>query len=147
MNTEGSISAKTVEQYVGINREYNVFELQKALGARNILQANKIVRYFMDNPKDAPMVMVVGNLYGFFAKIYQLSFLQNATEDVKIKALGLRSSWFLKDFAAALKNFPRPKLETIVGLLREFDLKSKGVNADGVNEGELLRELVYKILH
>ena len=143
----GQITAEHIEKYIGISREYNVFELQKALGTRNILQANKIARYFYENPKDAPFVMVVGNLYGYFSKIYQLSFLPNQSPNEQVKALGLRSEWFLKDYSAALRLFPRPKLEQVFGLLKEFDLKSKGVNSDGVFEGELLKELVYKILH
>ena len=141
------ITAADIEKYIGISREYNVFELQKAIGSRNILTANKIVRYFHDNPKDAPFVMVVGNLYNYFSKIYQLSFISTLSPADQVKTLGLRSEWFLKDYAQALRGFGRPKLEEIFGLLREFDLKSKGVNADGVEDGELLKELVYKILH
>lgn len=143
----GQITAEHIEKYIGISREYNVFELQKALGARNILQANKIARYFYENPKDAPFVMVIGNLYNYFSKIYQLSFLTTVSPNDQIKALNLRSEWFLRDYSAALKQFPRPKLEQIIGLLREFDLRAKGVNSDSVFEGELLKELVYKILH
>jgi DNA polymerase III subunit delta len=143
----GQITTELIEKYIGISREYNVFELQKALGSRNILQTNKIVRYFYENPKDAPFVMVVGNFYNYFSKLYQLSFLTTVSPTEQIKALGLRSEWFLKDYSAALRLYPRPKLEYIFGLLREFDLKAKGVNSDGVFEGELLKELVYKILH
>ncbi len=143
----GQITVDHIEKYIGISREYNVFELQKALGTRNILQANKIARYFHENPKDAPFVMVIGTLYNYFSKIYQLAFLTNKLPNDQVKALGLRSEWFLKDYSAALRQYPRPKLEQVFTLLREFDLKAKGVNADGVVEGELLKELIYKILH
>ncbi len=143
----GQITVEHIEKFIGISREYNVFELQKAIGARNILQANKIAKYFHENPKDAPFVMVIGNLYNYFSKIYQLSFLTNQSPNEQIKTLGLRSEWFLKDYSAALRFYPRAKLENIFSLLREFDLKAKGVNADGVVEGELMKELVYKILH
>ena len=105
------------------------------MGTRNILHANKIARYFHENPKDAPFVMVIGTLYNYFSKIYQLGFLTNKSPNDQVKALGLRSEWFLKDYAAALKQFSRPKLEEVFALLREFDLKAKGVNADGVEEG------------
>ena len=64
-----------------------------------------------------------------------------------MKTLGLRSEWFLKDYATAVRHYPRPKTEQVIGLLKEFDLKSKGVNSDGVEDGQLLKELVYKILH
>jgi DNA polymerase III subunit delta len=143
----GQITTEHIEKYIGISREYNVFELQKAIGARNILHANRIAKYFHENPKDAPFVMVIGNLYNYFSKIYQLSFLTNQSPNDQIKTLGLRSEWFLKDYSAALRQYPRSKLENIFALLREFDLKAKGVNADGVEEGELMKELVYKILH
>ena len=131
----GKITVEHIEKFIGISREYNVFELQKALGTRNILHANKIARYFHENPKDAPFVMVIGTLYNYFSKIYQLGFLTNKSPNDQVKALGLRSEWFLKDYAAALKQFSRPKLEEVFALLREFDLKAKGVNADGVEEG------------
>lgn len=143
----GTITAELIERYVGISREYNVFELQKALAARQVLQANKIVHYFSENPRDAPFVMVVGNLYNYFSKVYQLSFLQNASPAEQARSLHLRSDWFLKDYNMALRHYPRPKLEQLFALLREYDLKSKGMNSDGVPEGELLKEMVYKILH
>jgi DNA polymerase III subunit delta len=143
----GKITTEHVEKYIGISREYNVFELQKAIGLRNVLQANKIVNYFIENPKDAPFVMVVGNLYNYFSKLYQLSFIAQKPAAEQVKTLGLRSEWFLKDYLAGLKQFPRQNTEGVLGLLREFDLKSKGVNSDGVAEGALLKELVYKILH
>jgi DNA polymerase III subunit delta len=143
----GTITTAEVETYIGISREYNVFELQRAIGMKNVLQANKIVNYFAENPKDAPFVVIVSSLYGYFSKLYQLSFLTQKSPADQIKTLGLRSEWFLKDYTAGLKHFPRSRTEGVIALLREFDLKSKGVNSDGVEEGQLLREMVYKILH
>ncbi len=146
--TEGaSINAELVEKYIGISREYNVFELQKALASKDILKANRIVKYFSENPKDAPFVMVISSLYGYFSKVFMFHFVKNQSPAEQVKALALRSEWFLKEYNMAVKNFPRPKVENIIGLLREFDLKAKGVNSDGVPEGQLLKELVYKILH
>ena len=146
--TEGAaVNIGHVEKYIGISREYNVFELQKALGLRNVLQANKIVNYFKENPKDGPFVMVIGNLYNYFSKIYQLSFLLNASPNDQIKHLGLRSEWFLKDYLQAVKHYPRNKTEQVIGVLKEYDLKAKGVNSDNVAGGELLKEMVFKILH
>ena len=146
--TEGSsISAELVEKYIGISREYNVFELQKALASKDILKANRIAKYFSENPKDAPFVMVISSLYGYFSKLFMFHFIKNQSPADQVKTLGLRTEWFLKDYNIAAKNFPRLKSELIIGLLKEFDLKSKGVNSDGVPEGQLLKELVYKILH
>lgn len=142
----GTITPEHIEKYIGISREYNVFELQKAIAQRNILQANKIINYFAENPKNAPFVMIVGNLYNFFAKLYQLYFVQNQSPAEQVKTLGLRSEWFLKDYTAAHKHFSRAKTEHIISLLKEFDLKSKGVNADNIEDSELMKELVFKIL-
>ena len=143
----GKINVDHVEKYIGISRDYNVFELQKAIGQRNVLQANKIINYFGENPKSAPIVMVVNNLYNFFSKIYQLYFIQNQSPMEQVKTLGLRSEWFLKDYSMAIKNYPRAKTEQIIALLREFDLKSKGVDADNAEDSALMQELIFKILH
>lgn len=143
----GTITPEHIEKYIGISREYNVFELQKAIAQRNILQANKIINYFAENPKNAPFVMIVGNLYNFFAKIYQLYFVQNQSPAEQVKTLGLRSEWFLKDYVNAHKHFSRAKTEQVISLLKEFDLKSKGVDADNIEDSELMKELIFKILH
>jgi DNA polymerase III subunit delta len=143
----GSINAEHIEKFIGISREYNVFELQKALAQRNVLQANRIINYFTENPKDAPFVMLVGNLFNYFSKVYQLAFLSNMNPMEQVKTLGLRSEWFLNEYKMALKNYPRPHTERIINLLQEYDLKSKGVNADNVTEGSLMKELIFKILH
>lgn len=141
------ITLEHIEKYIGISREYNVFELQKAIGQKNILKTNKIINYFTENPKNAPFVMVISNLYGFFAKLYQMSFIQNQSPAEQAKILGLRSEWFLKDYSAALRNYPRSKSEEAIALLREYDLKSKGVNADNADDADLMKELIFKILH
>jgi DNA polymerase III subunit delta len=145
--TGGNILPEHIEKFIGISREYNVFELQKALAQRNVLQANKIINYFAENPKNAPFVMIVGNLYNYFSKLYQLYFIQNQSPAEQVKTLGLRSEWFLKDYILALKHFPKAKTEQIISLLREFDLKSKGVDADNLEDSAMMKELVFKILH
>jgi DNA polymerase III subunit delta len=144
---EKNITVEHIEKYVGINREYNVFELQKALGTRNVLQANKIINYFAENPKDAPIVVILSNLYNYFSKIYQLHFIQNQSPMEQVKTMNLRSEWFLKEYQQAVKNYNRPRVEFIISLLKEYDLKSKGVNADNAEDSALLKELVYKVLH
>ncbi len=141
------VTTKTVEQFVGISREYNVFELQKALAQRNILQANKIIQFFARNPKDAPLVVVLSNLYNFFSKLYALYALPNASPDEQVKALGLRSNYFLKEYQAAKNIYPRSKVEQIIALLHEYDMKAKGVGADNALDADLMQEMVYRILH
>lgn len=143
------ITNKEIEANIGISKDYNVFELQRALGQRDILKTNRIVNYFASNPKRNPLPVVIGSLYGFFSRIYQLHFLKNASEQDQLKALKLHSAYFLRDYRTALRNFSFPRTEKAIGLLREYDLKSKGVdyNSTGKPEGELLKELVWRILH
>lgn len=147
--TGTEVNDKQVEENIGISKEYNVFELQKALGTRDVLKANRIVQYFASNPRKNPLVVVIGSLYNFFSKVYMLHFVRNLSEKEMLEALQLRSAYFLKDYRSALPHFPLQKTAQVIGLLKEYDLKSKGVdyNSTGKEEGELLKELVWRILH
>jgi len=143
------INEQHIEENIGISKEYNVFELQRALAARDTLKANRIVNYFIANPKKNPIPMLIGALYNYFSKVYMLHFLQKTPEQELLSALGLRSGFFLREYRLAARHFPRHKTEQVIGLLKEYDLKSKGVgfNSSGKPEGELLKEMVYRILH
>ncbi len=143
------ITTKEIEANIGISKEYNVFELQKALGFRDVLKANRIVQYFISNPKKNPMPVVLGALYNYFSKVYMLKFLQNAPDQDQLKALGLRSPYFLREYKQSAKSYSRSQLEQVIHLLREYDLKSKGVDyvSTGKKDGELLKEMIWKILH
>ncbi|MDX1940277.1 MAG: DNA polymerase III subunit delta [Saprospiraceae bacterium] len=143
------INEKHIEENIGISKDYNVFELQKALGGRDVLKANRIVQYFADNPRKNPLPVVIGSLYNFFSKLYILHFVRNLPEKEMIEALQLRSAYFLKDYRAALLHFPLQKTEQVIGFLKEYDLKSKGVDfiTTGKEDGELLKEMVWRILH
>lgn len=148
-NKDIEVDLHTVEQTIGISKDYNIFELQKALGERNILKANRIVNYFAANPRRNPLPVVIGSLYTFFSKVYLLSFVLQQQEKEQLAALELRSAYFLKDYREAARFFTRPRAEQALALLREYDLKSKGVdyNSTGKPEGDLLKELVWKLLH
>ena len=143
------VTTKNIEENIGISKDYNVFELQKALGLRDVLKANRIVQYFIANPKKNPIPVVLGALYNYFSKVYMLKFLQKSPDNEVMKALNLRSAFFLKDYRATARNFNRLQLEQTIAVLKEYDLKSKGVDysSTGKEEGALLRELVWKILH
>ncbi len=149
LNAAGTKKIETahIEKYIGISREYNIFELQNALGNKNATQAFKIIHYFSDNPKDAPLVMLISSLYGYFSKLYQLAFIKNLSPTDQVKTLGLRSEWFLKDYNKALNYYPLHQLEKVMSVLKEYDLKSKGINVASVNEKAFMEEMVYKILH
>ncbi len=142
-----TITSAEVEKYIGISKDYNVFELQKALGGREILKANRIINYFIANPKKNPLVVVISTLYNFYSKVYQAHFLKGISDDALALNLKIGSVYFVKDYKLAARNYPLPKTEEILHLLSEYDLRSKGLNNNSVGPGELLKELVFKILH
>ena len=143
------VTPKDVEEQIGISREYNIFELQKALGQRDVQKSSRIVNNFIANPKKNPLVMVVGTLFNYFSKIYLLHFVKNASEQEIMNTVGVRSSYVLKEYRAALRHYNYAKTVEVIRVLKEFDLKSKGVdyNNTGKPEGELLKEMIWKILH
>ena len=144
-----SVTPQHIEENIGISKEYNVFELQKALGTRDVLKANRIVKYFTANPKSSPLPVLIGSLYNYFSKIYMMHFLKNSSDQEVQSALGLRSAFFLREYKAAARVYSPQRAEWVISVLREFDLKSKGVdyNSTGKPEGELLKEMVWRILH
>ncbi len=146
---KSEVSRQDIETHIGISKDFSIFELQNAIGERNTVKVNRIVHYFEANPKKNPIQMVIGTLYGFFSKIYMMHFLRNTPENELINALGLRSAYFLKDYRLAARNFPLEKTEKAIGILKTYDLRSKGVefNSTGKPENELLREMVWRILH
>lgn len=147
--TGTTITPEQVEKNIGISKDYNVFELQKALGQKDVLKANRIINYFTENPKKGPLVMVVGALFNYFSKIYMLQFVKHQAESDILKALSLRSSWFLKEYKAALRHYNRIQTEQVIHLLKEYDLKAKGVafNNTTTAPGELLKEMIWRILY
>lgn len=143
------VTPKAIETHIGISKDYNVFELQKALGAKDVLKCNRIVKSFIANPRKHPIQAVIGSLYNYFSKIYQYHAVAKQSEAEVLKALGLRSAYFLRDYRQAARYYPFQTTTGIIHLLREFDLKSKGLgyNATGKPDGELLKEMIWRILH
>ena len=141
------IDEKHIQENIGISKDYNVFELQKALGQRSVLKTNRIIQYFIANPKKNPLVMVIGTLYNYFSKVYMIHFLKNLPDRELSSALKLRSEYFLKEYKFTARNYNLRKTQDVISILKEFDLKSKGVDRDSTTEGELMKEMVYKIMH
>jgi DNA polymerase-3 subunit delta len=139
------ITALLVEQNIGISKEYNTFELNKAIVAREILKANRIIQYFSKNPKNNPMVLSLSSLYYFFSKLLLFHCLKDKSRENVTKSLGI-STFFIPEYQLAAKNYPVNKVINVVSLLREYDLKSKG-SGSMASEGDLLKELVFKIIH
>ena len=144
---EGEVlDGKLVETHIGISKEFNVFELQKALGKRDANNAFKIAFYMGKNPKTNPIVMTIGNLYNFFSNVVLYHTVAHQNPQTIASELGV-NPYFVKDFAEAARNYPLKFATRIISVLREIDLKSKGLGAVNMNEGELLKEMVYKILN
>ena len=141
----GAITEQLVEDQIGISKDYNVFELQKAIGRRDPVMCNRIVNHFAANPKKNPIQMTLPLLYGYFLKIMFYHQLENKSDAAKV--LGCAPS-FVQDYALAARNYPLGKLATCIGYLYETDLRSKGVrNSGNVTDGELLKELIFKVIH
>lgn len=143
---KATINDELVERNIGISKDYNIFELQNAIGSRNILKANQIGNYFAANPKENPLVKTITILFGFFSKIMIYYQLKDKSRNSVASALSV-NPFFVKDFQVAAKNYSLQKLSWIISLLKEYDLKSKGVNNISTTDGELLKELSFKILH
>jgi len=139
------ITPSHIEEHIGISKDYNNFELKKAIGERNVLKATKIVTYFAQNPKDHPFVLTVTLLNMFFTQLLQYHGLKDHSP--KSVATTLRiNPYFVDEIQTAARNFPMKKVSQIISHLREMDLKGKGVGATNINQADLLKELLVKIL-
>ncbi|MCW3467427.1 DNA polymerase III subunit delta [Chitinophaga nivalis] len=134
-----------IEKYVGISKEYNVFELQNALGQKNAARVFRIIAYFAANPKAAPIQMTLPALYNFFAKV-NLIFGVKGNEKEVAATLGVHS-FFVKDYMQAARQYGPEGTEKAILLLHQYNLRSIGINDSGVEDGELMKELMYKIMH
>lgn len=135
-----------VERNIGISKDFNVFELQRALARRDPFKANQIVRYFASNPKENPLVKVLPLLFSYFSKILTYHYLPDKSKNTVASALSVKP-YFVPDYQAAAKSFPAGKTIAIIGLLREYDMKAKGLGNGSASDGELMKELIFKILH
>ncbi len=140
------ISAELVQDNIGISKDYNVFELQDALAKKDIVKANRIINYFAANEKEHPLVMTLSSLYGYFSKILKFHFLPDKSKFAAAQGLGV-NPFFVEGYAKAAANYSTGKLKNIFSYLKEYDLKSKGVENSNVSHGELMKELIFKILH
>ena len=127
-----------VEYNIGISKDYNVFELQNAIGRRDILKANQIVNYFGDNGKDNPLLVTAISLYGYFTKILKVHYATDPSQNALAAALGV-NPYFVRDYQLAARNFSIGDCVRCISVLREFDLKSKGYNSGEVSEKDLYR--------
>ena len=143
---EKKITLELIEKNIGISKDYNVFEFQNALGEKNVLKANRIINYFANNPNSNPMVMVISSLYSYFVKILTCHYLPDRSQSAVASALKV-NPFFVKDYEAAARKYPASKIIQIISILREYDLKSKGIGNSSASHGDLMREMTFKILH
>ena len=139
------ISPEHIEENIGISKDFNNFELRKAIGEKNAVKAYRIVNYFADNPKDNPMVVTVSLLFNFFSQLLHFHGLKDKSPRSVASALKV-NPYFVNEYINAARNYPMRKVSAIVSILREFDVKSKGVGSNAVPQGDLLKELLVKIL-
>ena len=141
-----TITAKDIEENIGFSKDFNVFELRKAIGERNQLKAYTIAENFANNPKDNPMVVTTSLVFGFFVQLLKYHGLKDKNPKNVAAVIGV-NPFFLKEYDLALKNYPMRKVSQVVAALREIDVKSKGVGANAMSNGDLLREMLYHIFN
>jgi len=144
---DDKITTAHIERNIGISKDYNNFELHKALTKKNVLKSNRIVNYFAHNPKDNPLTLTLTSLYMFYSKVLAYHFIKNKKDRRSVAATLKVNPYFLGDYETAARQYNPKKVVEIIELLREYDLRSKGYNNVSTSHGELLKELVYKILH
>jgi len=140
-----SITEDDIEQFVGISKEYNVFELQDALARRDFYKAMRIANYFSQNPKAAPLPLIFPSLYGFFSKVQVVHSAPPGQEKALAAATGI-NEWKLKEYVQAAKVYPPQAIEKNILLLHQYNLKSIGVDDAGTEDGELLKEMIVKMM-
>jgi DNA polymerase-3 subunit delta len=141
-----SITTTLIEKNIGISKDYNNFELQKAIGEKNILKANMIVHYFADNPKDNPITLSIASLFGFFSKLLTFHYLTDKSKNNVASVLKI-NPFFVKEYENSASKYNVAKTVQIISILRTYDMKSKGYGDPGTQPGDLLKELVFRILH
>lgn len=144
---EQRITSALIEKNIGISKDYNNFELQKAIISKDVMAANRIIDYFDKNPKENPIMATIAILFNYFSNLLECFWLPRKDEQSIMEALNMRSAYFVRDFVTGLRNYNAQKVMQIISDLRTFDARSKGVDNVSASQGDLLKELVYRIMH
>ena len=139
-----TITEDDIENFVGISKEYNVFELQNAVGKKNLAKAMQIVQYFESNPKAAPIQLVLPSLYSYFSKVFMLFGAQG--DDKTVAAQTGINAWFLKDYKTSASVYGFEGVQSALLLMHHYNLRSVGVNDAGTEDASLLKEMIYKMM-
>ena len=141
------VTPEQIERNIGISKDYNNFELRSAIVEKDVLKANRIIKYFEENPKTNPIQMTLSLLFGFFSNLMLAYYTPEKSEQGIAAFLGLKSPWQSREYLNAMRMYNGIKTMQIIGEIRYTDAKSKGVGNPSLNDSDLLRELVFKILH
>lgn len=145
-NSTTTVTTSIIEKNIGISKDFNNFELQKAIGEKNIYKANLIVNYFANNEKANPAMLTIASLFSYFSKILLYHYTPDKSKNNMASVLKV-NPYFVKDYEVAASKYNIAKTVQVIGLLRTFDLKLKGYGNSGAESGELLKELVFRIMH
>lgn len=140
------VNLEMVEEQIGISKDFNIFELQNAIGQRDVFKAYRITNYFSDNPRNNPIVLTIVQLYSYFLKILTYHKLDDRSQNNAASVLGI-SPYFLRDYINAAKAYSADHCMRNISYISEYDLRTKGVNNHNTNEGQLLKELIFKLMH
>lgn len=141
------VTPEQIEKNIGISKDFNNFELRSALIEKDVYKANQIVKYFEENPKTNPLQMTLSLLFSFFSNLMLAYYAPEKSEQGIAMQLGLRTTWQARDYITAMRRFSGVKVMQIIGDIRKSDAKSKGVGNSSLSDGDILRELVFNILH
>ncbi|MBO9620090.1 MAG: DNA polymerase III subunit delta [Niabella sp.] len=139
-----SITEEDIENFVGISKDFNIFELQTAIAVKDFPKAIRVIQYFGDNPKAAPIQLVLPSLYAFFSKVF-MTYGASGGDDAIAKQIGV-NSFFYKSYAQAAKTYNYEGVERVLLLLHQYNLKSLGINATRIADADLLKEMVVKMM-
>lgn len=141
------VTAELVEEHIGISKEYNNFELLRAISTKDILKANRIIQYFSDNPKNNPIQVSLAVLFNYFSNLLICYYTKDRSETGLMQALNIRNSFQLRDYTTGLKKYSAMKVFNVIAEIRSADAQSKGIGNVSADSGEILKLLLYKILH
>jgi len=145
LGTRKSINEEDIEEFIGISKEFNVFEFQNALAIKDLARCMRIVQYFEANPKAAPIQLILPSFYSFFSKLFMIFGLSTRDEKSVAAATGI-NPFFVKDYILAANKYSFPEVEKALLLLHQYNLRSVGISDIGTEDASLLKEMVYKII-
>jgi len=146
LGKEKNITEDDIEKYIGISKEYNIFELQNALSKKDAAKSIRIIQYLEANPKAIPIQLILPSLYGYFAKILAVYQMPDRSERALKPAFSF-NSFLVEQVMETMKNYSFSEIEQVILLLHDANLRSIGIGNSGISIGSLMKELSYKIMN